>query len=196
VEPEGRAAQGFYAKLLRGKPTFVAWDLFPAIYRLFHPPGDHLAAYRAGLLSPAAKAILDALQRKRPQETFALKLQTNLARPSLRRAFDLAIEELQRGLYICMSEVRYEPFTYVYDLVEARHREPVRAARRLREDAAALAVLRRYLTAVIAATPNDCALVVGGRDRAEKALTALAREGAIVRDATLEGRRGRWVVAR
>lgn len=191
-----KAGRVFYAKLLRGKPTFVAWDLFPPLYRLFHPPGDHVAAYRAGLLSPAAKAILDALHRKRPQETFALKLQTNLARPSQRRAFDLAIEELQRRLYICMTEVRYEPFTYVYDLVEARHPEPVRAARRWREDAAALAVLRRYLPAVVAATPNDCALVVGGRERAARALQALAREGAIEIDAAISGRRGKWIVSR
>ncbi|MDX2170656.1 MAG: hypothetical protein SF182_26525 [Deltaproteobacteria bacterium] len=191
------AGRVFYAKLLRGKPTFVAWDLFPPLYRLFHPPGDPLAAYRAGLLSPAAKAILDALQRKRPQETFALKLQTNLARPSQRRAFDLGVEELQRKLYICMTEVRYDPaFTYVYDLIEARHAEPVRAARRCREDAAALAVLRRYLPVVVAATLNDCALVVGGRARAERALRVLAREGAVDVDAAIAGRRGRWIVAR
>ena len=191
-----KAGRVFYAKLLRGKPTFVAWDLFPAVYRLFHPPGDYRAAYRAGRLSPVAKAILDALHARAPQETFALKLATGLARPSQRRAFDAAVTELQRGLYICMSEVRYDPFTYVYDLVETRHPAPVRAARRLREDAAALAILRRYLANVIAATPNDAALVVNGRARAAHALHRLAATGAIARDVRIPGWGGRWIVAR
>jgi hypothetical protein len=189
------AGRVFYAKLLRGKPTFVAWDLFPAVYRLFGPSRDYLAAYRAGLLSPVAKAILDALHRQTPQETFALKLTTDLARPSQRRVFDAAMSELQHGLYICMREVRYDPFTYVWDLVEARYAAPVREARRWREAAAARAVLRRYLAAVIAATPNDAALVVGGRVRAQAALASLAREGALTVGAPVRGWRGGWIVA-
>lgn len=190
------AGEVFYAKLLRGKPTFVAWSLFPAVYRLFGPRADHHAAFRAGLLSPAAKAILDALQRRRPQETLALKLATNLARPSQRRAFDAAIAELQRTLRIAMVEARYDPFTYVWDLVAVRHAQRLRAAHGLGEAEAALAVLRRYLGAVIAATPNDAALVVGGRARAERALATLAGEGVVESGAAIQGRGGRWVVWR
>lgn len=191
------AGRVFYAKLLRGKPTFVAWELFPAVYRLFHPPGDGRAAYDAGRLSPQALAILTALQRRAPQETFALKLASDLARPSQRRAFDAALTELQRGLWVCMTEARYEPsFTYVYDLVATRHAAALRAARRLDEHAAATAVLRRYLANVIAATPGDAALVVNGRARAARALDALAAAGAIVPGARVAGWGGRWIVAR
>lgn len=190
------AGRVFYAKLLRGKPTFVAWSLFPAIHRLFGPRIDHRAAFRAGLLSPAAHAILEALHRQRPQETLALKLATNLARPSQRRTFDAGMAELQQTLHICMVEVRYDPFTYVWDLVAARHASHLRGKGRLDETAAATTVLRHYLATVIAATPNDLAMVVGGRGRAEAALARLVREGAVERDATIKGRGGRWIVWR
>jgi len=196
LKDELPAAGGvFYAKLLRDKPTFVAWALFPAVYRLFGPRADHRALYRAGELSPAATAILDALHRRAPQDTLALKLSTNLARPSQRRVFDAAMSELQRGLHVCMREVRYDPFTYVWDLVASRHAARLRAAARLSEDAAALALLRRYLAAVVAATPNDVALIAGGRPRAERALATLEAEGAITRGVAVAGWGGRWIVA-
>jgi len=190
------AGEVFYAKLLRGKPTFVSWSLFPAVYRLFGPRADHQAAFRAGLLSPAAKAILDTLHRRRAQETLALKLATNLARPSQRRAFDTAIAELQQTLRLCMVEVRYDPFTYVWDLVAARHAPRLRATRALGEAEAAVTVLRRYLAAVVAATPNDVAMVVGGRARAERALAMLVEEGAVETGTAIRGRGGKWVVWR
>ena len=188
------AGRVFYGKLLRGKPTFVAWDLFPAVWRLFAPAGDYREAFRAGRLSPPAKQILDALHRQHPQETFALKLAANLARPSQRRVFDAAMAELQTSLHICMAEVRYDPFTYVWDLVATRHAPHVRAARRIGEAQAAETVLRRYLEVVVAATANDVALVVGGRARAERALTALAAMVDV--GVPIRGRAGKWIVWR
>jgi hypothetical protein len=190
------AGRVFYGKLLRGKPTFVAWEVFPAVWRLFAPPGDYRAAFRAGRLSPAAKQILDALHRQHPQETFALKLAANLARPSQRRTFDAAMAELQTTLHICMAEVRYDPFTYVWDLVAARYAEHVRAARRVTEAQAAVAVLRRYLAGVIAATANDVAMVVGGRLRADRALAKLVAQGVVEVGVPIAGRGGKWIVWR
>jgi hypothetical protein len=184
----------FYAKLLRGKPTFVAWHLFPAVYRLFGPQRDYVREYRDGLLSPVAKAVLDALHRQRPQDTFALKLATSLARPSQRRAFDGAIAELQQKLYVSMCEARYEPFTYVWDLVAARYPERVAAAPRVTARDAALAVVRRYLSAVVYATPQQIAGVVGGRERAAAAIESLRREGAVRSPCRIDGLPGSWVV--
>lgn len=184
----------FYAKLIRGKPTFVAWDLFPAVYRLYGPERDYLSAYRNGLLSPTAKAILDALHRKRPQETFELKLATNLARPSQRRVFDGAIAELQQRLFISMREVRYDPFTYVWDLVAERFPEAVKRSRQWNPEEAATHLTRRYLQAVIYASANDVTAVVGDRARAETALASLRQEGAVDSDARIDGLAGRWIV--
>ena len=184
----------FYAKLIRGKPTFVAWDLFPHAYRLFGPQCDYLTQYRHGLLSPASKAILDALHRKRPQDTFELKLATNLARPSQRRVFDAAMAEVQQRLYVAMREVRYDPFTYVWDRVEARYPGPVALAKQLRPHAAARHVARRYLASVIYATRAQIFSVIGNRSLAESAIADLIRAGVIDADCTVDGLCGRWLV--
>ncbi len=184
----------FYGKLVRGKPTFVAWDVFPDIYRLLGPRQDYLRQYRDGLLSPAAKAILDALHRKRPQETFELKLATNLARPSQRRVFDAAMAEVQRKLHVAMREVRYDPFTYVWDLIEARFPDRVAAARRRPPHRAAQAVVRRYIQAVVYASEQHILSVLGDRSYLRPTLTQLVRDGTIHSDTHISGLPGKWLV--
>lgn len=190
---EGRV---FYAKLIRGKPTFVAWDLFLDVYRLFGPQRNHIRQYRDGLLSPAAKAILDALHRKRPQETFELKLATNLARPSQRRVFDAAMAEVQQKLYVAMREARYDPFTYVWDLVAARFPDAVAAARKRPPREAARNLAHRYLRGVIYASRNHLLSVLGDRTRLEQAVTDLLREGMLEVDRPIDGLPGKWMVLR
>ncbi|MFI5397091.1 MAG: hypothetical protein ACHQ9S_16260 [Candidatus Binatia bacterium] len=188
---EGRV---FYAKLIRGKPTFVAWDVFPDVYRLFGPRRDYVRQYHDGLLSPAAKAILDALHRKRPQDTFALKLATNLARPSQRNQFDAAMAEVQQKLYVSMREVRYDPFTYVWDLVEARFGERVVAARQRRPREAARTLAQRYLQAVIYASEQQLLSVLGDRSRVQQAIADLGGAGTVEVDRRITGLPGKWLV--
>lgn len=184
----------FYAKLIRGKPTFVAWNVFPDVYRLFGPRRDYLRQYRDGLLSPNAKVILDALHRKRPQDTFALKLATNLARPSQRSQFDAAMAEVQHKLYVAMCEARYDPFTYVWDLVEARFPERVTAARHRQPREAARALAQRYLQAVIYASEQQLLSVLGDRSHLRQAIADLARAGSIEVDRRITGLPGKWLV--
>lgn len=186
--------QVFYAKLIRGRPTFVAWEVFPDIYRLFGPQHDYLRQYRDGLLSPVAKAILDALHRQRPQDTLELKLATNLARPSQRRVFDAAMAEVQQKLYVAMREVHYDPFTYVWDLVEARFPERVAAARQRHTHEAAQAVARRYLRAVVYASEQQLLSVLGSRPLLRHTVTHLAREGIIRTDTRIGGLPGKWLI--
>jgi hypothetical protein len=184
----------FYAKLIRGKPTFVAWDVFPDMYRLFGPRHDYLRQYRDGLLSPVAKAILDALHRQRPRDTFELKLATNLARPGQRRVFDAAMAEVQQKLYVAMREVRYDPFTYVWDLIDARFPERVAAARRRRPAEAAEVVARRYFQAVIYASAQHLVSVLGDRSYLQPTLARLVRDGTIRSDTHITGLSGKWLI--
>jgi len=190
------AGKVFYGKLVRGKPTFVAWDLFPAVYRLYGPQHDYRREYRDGLLSPVAKAVLDVLRRDGPQETFALKLATGLARPRQRRVFDAAMAELQRRLYVAMREVRYDPFTYVWDLVAARHPERVAEARRLRPNQAATLIARRYLQSVVYASAGDVIRVLGDRALAGRAVESLRQDAVVWSDCHVTGLAGKWIVAR
>ena len=184
----------FYAKLVRGRPTFVAWDVFPDVYRLFGPKRDYVAEYRDGLLSPPAKVILDALHRRRPQPTFELKLAINLARPSQRHSFDAAMAELQQKLYVAMSEARYEPFTYVWDLVAARFPEAVSSARRRRPREAARAVAQRYLQAVIYANEHQVQSVLRERGRTKQVVADLVHAGVVEADRQIDGLAGKWLM--
>ena len=187
---EGRV---FYAKLIRGRPTFVAWDLFPDVYRLFGPQRSYVKEYRDGLMSPAARAILDALHRKCPQETFELKLNTGLARPNQRRTFDAGMAEVQQKLYVAMREVRDDPFTYVWDLVEARFPDAVAEARKRRPRNASFVLARRYLEGVLYASPLQLQSVLGRHARVEEVVVSLMREGAIDKQTHIDGLPGRWL---
>jgi len=188
------ARKVFYAKLVRGKPTFVALDLLPDVLCLRRSRRDYRQDYRDGLLSPAAKAILDALHEKRPQETFELKLATNLMRPAQRRTFDNALAELQQRLEVVMCEARYEPtFTYLWDLVDARFPDAVRMARRQRPDAAARRVAQRYLDAVVFAKPEHVQAVTGNHV-ARNTIEKLVHEQTLLADQSIDGLPGRWLV--
>jgi hypothetical protein len=52
-----------------------------------------------------------------------------------------------------------------------------------------------FLPPRLAATPNDVALVVGGRVRAQAALASLARDGMLSVGVPVRGWRGGWIVA-
>ena len=189
------AQRVFYSKLIRGRPTFVSLDLLPDLLALRRPRRDYKREYRAGVLTAAAKEILDALHGRGPRETMELKLETNLVRPEHRRTFDAVMTELQQSMYVTMSEVRYDPsFTYVWDLVESRFPDAVRESRRIRPAAAASRVAQRYIDAVIYAKPMHVAAVVGPA-QAREALERLARAGAVHVDRPIRGLPGKWLIA-
>jgi hypothetical protein len=57
----GRPGAGFYTAIVRGRPTWVAWDLLPAVLRLrgtLRPPDE---LYAAGELSASAYRIVQVL---------------------------------------------------------------------------------------------------------------------------------------
>ena len=119
----------YYGKVIAGRPGFLARDLVGAFLRLRMPPGGYLKLYQRGMLSHCAKLVMDALTRRGAAETRALKLASGYAQPRNRAAFDRAMKELQEKFLALKVEERYEPFTYVWDTVEHRWADAVRAAR-------------------------------------------------------------------
>ena len=141
VLPARRAV--YYGKVLGGRPGFIALELLPCFFRLRVGSSYH-QLYRGGMLSHCAKLVMDALTRHGPSETKALKLATGFAQPKMRPEFDRAMKELQEKFLAFKVEERYDPFTYVWDTVEHRWAEAMRAARSLRPHQAAYQVVRRY----------------------------------------------------
>jgi hypothetical protein len=131
---------------------------------------------------------MDALVGRGPAETKALKLTTGHAQPKMRAEFDRAMKELQEKFLALKIEERYDPFTYVWDTVEHRWGEAMRAARSISPREAAYRIVRRYFE--IAAFGNERALArILGIDPAlaETAAGRLERERLIARGVRIEG---------
>ena len=142
VLPARRAV--YYGKVLGGRPSFIALDLLPCFLRLRAASESYTKIYQRGMLSHCAKLVMDALTRRGPSETKALKLTTGFAQPKMRQEFDRAMKELQEKFLALKVEERYDPFTYVWDTVEHQWAEAVRASRRFKPQQAAYEIVRRY----------------------------------------------------
>jgi hypothetical protein len=178
----------YYGKVLGGRPSFIARGLLAAFLRLRAEPRGYRALYERGLLSHCAKLVMEALTRRGAAETKALKLTAGYAQPKMRGEFDRAMKELQEKFLALKIEERYDPFTYVWDTMEHRWGDALRAARTLAQSEAAYRVVRRYFEiagfgnerAVARVLAIDQALVDGAARRLE-------RERRLRRDVRVEG---------
>jgi len=109
-----RRGKVYYAKLAKGRSTFVARRLLPYFQTLWGVPNKK----EVGVLSVEARAILKALRKEWELATRDLQAASKIAdRPRFLRAMD----ELQRSLKIIPAEVVYQPtFTYIWTLPESR----------------------------------------------------------------------------
>ncbi len=172
----------YYGKVIAGRPSFIALELLPAFLRLRVAPGGYRKLYERGELSHCAKLVMDSLTRRGAAETKALKLSSGYAQPNKRADFDRAMKELQEKFLALKVEERYDPFTYVWDTVENRWSEALRAARTLSPGEAAYRIVRRYFE--IAAYGNDRAIariLTIEPALIERALRRLERERAVRR---------------
>jgi len=109
-----RRGRMYYAKLVRGRSTFVAPRLIPHFNALWGVPRRR----ESELLSPNARAILKVLRREWEMGTRDLRVESGV---NDRAKFTRSIDELQRALKVIPSEVLYEPtFTYIWSLAEGR----------------------------------------------------------------------------
>jgi hypothetical protein len=178
----------YYGKVLGGRPGFIACDLLPAFLRLRAEPRGYRALYQRGKLSHCAKLVMDALGRRGPTETKALKLSAGCSQPRMRAEFDRAMKDLQEKFLALKVEERYDPFTYVWDTMEHRWGDAMREARLLSRSEAAYRIMRRYYEiagfaserAVVRLLAIDPALVDGATRRLE-------REGQLTRGLRIDG---------
>src|SRR6202171_4123651 len=112
-----RRGKVYYAKLAKGRATFIARRLVP----YFHTLWGLAASREVTLLSPDAKAILKPLRKEWEMATRDLQRASRIGeRPRFLRAMD----ELQRTFKIIPAEVAYQPtFTYIWTLPESRFHE-------------------------------------------------------------------------
>src|SRR5262245_61262528 len=100
----------YYAKLARGKAMFLAPRMIP----YFHAIWGVRRSEERRRLSANARAILKVLRHEWEMATSDLR---DESRVKDRKAFNLALDELQAAMIVMPSEVYYLPkFTYIWTL--------------------------------------------------------------------------------
>lgn len=178
----------YYGKVIAGRPGFIALQMLPAFMRLRIEAGGYRKLYERGRLSHCAKLVMDALTRRGPAETKALKLATGHTQPKLRAEFDRAMKELQGKFLALKIEERHDPFTYVWDTVEHRWSDATHTAKSIPPREAAYLIMRRHFEIAAFAGERALARILGiDPALADAAARRLERERLISRGIRVRG---------
>ena len=160
----------YYAKLARGKATFIAPRLIP----YFQAVWGVRRADEPRRLSKSARAILHALRREWEMATSDLRHDAGIRD---RARFNRAMDELQAAMLVVPSAVFYQPkFTYVWTLAVGRFPDALR--RRVARDAALKEIARCFLDGAGLTVRGELARVTGlSRADAGRGNRALVAEG-------------------
>ena len=160
----------YYAKLARGKATFLAPHMIP----YFHAVWGVRRSEEKRRLSKHAQAILRVLRREWEMSTADLRDESGVKD---RRAFTRGLDELQSAMIVMPSEVFYQPkFTYVWTLGVGRFPEALR--RRVSRESALREIARCFLAGAGMTIPGELSRVTGlPRPEAGRGNRALVAEG-------------------
>jgi hypothetical protein len=160
----------YYAKLARGRATFLAPRMIP----YFHALWGVRRADEPRRLSRAARAILLVLRREWEMSTSDLRGDAGIKD---RHRFYRALDELQAAMLVVPSAVFYQPkFTYIWTLAVGRFPDALR--RRLSRTTALCEIARCFLAGAGLTVPGELARVTGlSRPEAGLGNRALVSEG-------------------
>jgi hypothetical protein len=160
----------YYAKLARGKATFLAPRMIP----YFHAIWGLRRSEEQRRLSTRAQAIAKVLRKEWEMSTADLRHE---ARLTDRVAFTRALDELQAAMIVVPSQVFYQPkFTYVWTLGVGRF--PTELRRRVSRQMALREIARCFLAGAGMTIPGELARVTGlSRPEAGLGNRALVAEG-------------------
>jgi hypothetical protein len=148
-----RRGNVYYAKLARGKATFIAPRLVPCFNTIWGVRKNE----EGRRLSRPARAILWVLRREWEIATSDLRDDAGVKD---RTAFARAMDELQAAMIVVPSEVAYIPkFTYIWTLAVSRFPDALR--RRVSRDTALREIARAFLTGAGMTVPGELARVTG-----------------------------------
>jgi len=164
-----RRGKVYYAKLARGRATFIAPRMLP----YFHAIWGVRKAAEAERLSKAARAILKVLRHEWEMGTADLRNDSGVKD---RAAFNRALDELQASMLVIPCDVVDQPFTYIWTLGVGRFPDALR--RRISREVAVREIARCFLTNAGLTVPGELARVAGlSRPEAGRGNRALVAEG-------------------
>jgi hypothetical protein len=163
----------YYAKVMRGRGTFIAWECLPYFYALYATRNDYVDDYRAGILSRNEKRIMDLIAEHPDISSRDLRRKFGPIGKDTTKAMDRAILPLQESFRITVSGGSIEGWSlHNWSLVEdwVPH-ELLRRARAITPRDALRELLVRYVKISIAASVGDIAWIFR---RKRKEVSALA----------------------
>ena len=165
-----RRGRVYYAKLARGRSTFLA----PRMIRYFKAIRGIPRRQEKMRLSQPSLAILAVLHREWEMGTADLRSASGVTD---RKVFTGAMDELQRVMLVVPSEAIYRPkFTYLWEL--ATERFPEELAARTKQAAAVREIARCFLDGAGLTVPGELARVTGlSRVEAGAGNQVLVKEG-------------------
>ena len=172
-----RRGKVYYAKLARGKATFIA----PRMVPFFNAIWGVKRADEPRRLSRPALAILRVLRREWEMGTADLRADSKVAD---RVKFTRAMDELQAAMLVVPSEVLYRPkFTYLWTLGVGRFPDELR--RRVSRETALREIARCFLASAGTTARGELAKVIGvSRTEAGLGNRALVADGFAVSPST------------
>jgi hypothetical protein len=184
----------YYGKALKNRPSMISLEFIPYFYRLSRSsmePDAYLADYMAGNLSSEAKRIMDAMTENSPQITSDLKIAAGFSNPKSRSAFDKAMAELQMKMYIVKIGEFYDPFTFLWDLVDRRFESELQNVQKVSRQTAIEKILIQYFKIVLIAKAIDIErLFKWPKFEIEEMLDKLVNEDFIQDEFALEDKKG------
>ncbi len=165
-----RRGRVYYAKLARGRATFLAPRMIPH----FHAVWGVRRSEEKRRLSRHAQAVLRVLRREWEMSTGDLREESGVKD---RKAFTRAIDELQAAMIVVPSDVLYLPkLTYIWTLGVGRF--PDALVRRVSRDTALGEIARAFLAGAGMTIPGELARVTAlSRREAGRGNHALVAEG-------------------
>lgn len=154
----GRKDAGFYCALVRGRTTWVSWELLPAVLRLCGELRMPDELYDARVISPEAYRVARALDEAGGTLTTSeLRSQAGFANgKEQRKAYLKAVEELDSRLLL--AKVLYPDSDDMgHALVFERYRQHMQAADRMTREDALRQFLLAYLPHAVYALPAPLA---------------------------------------
>jgi hypothetical protein len=148
-----RRGRVYYAKLAKGRSTFIAPRLVPHFNALWGVGRRR----ESEALSADARAILKVLRKEWEMATSDLRAASGVTE---RARFTRALDELQRAMKVIPGEVLYEPwFTYIWMLAEGRFAAEL--ATKVKREAALTQVARAYLDGAGMTLRGELARITG-----------------------------------
>jgi hypothetical protein len=177
----GRLRAGFYTAIVRKRPTWVSWDLLPAVLRLRGELRTPDELFDVGVISAGAYRVARALEAAGEALSTA-RLRAEAGFPTgreQRAAYQKAVEELDSRLMLT-KEFSADDDGMHHALVMDRYRDQLNKAERLTPEEAFDRFLAAYLPGAAYGLPVPLARHLGVEEtQLRAALERMAGSGAV-----------------